>query len=133
MMAMVAELANMSQKIDRLQRELQELHKSNAELRLRAERAEGLQQHQPYSLTPLPPQPTFTYTPPRLPVDPHGRPASTLSPLPPGGSTSPTDAEAKRPCRRLSLTAETTTMALDPAVPPLPTSASSAATLSNDE
>ena len=133
MSALLATLTHMSRQLEQMQREIQELHRANAELRLRAERAEGLQQHQPYSLTPLPPQPSYTYTPPKTAVDTHGRPASTLSPPPPGGSTSPSEADAKRPRRRLSLTAQDTGMEVDPDAPLPPTTVPPAATLSNDE
>ena len=132
MTALLERLASMDQQLAQMRQELQEQYRVNAELRLRAERAEGRQQHQPYQAAPLP-LPAFHYTPPRPTVDALVRPASTLSPAPPGGSTPPTDADAKRPCRRLPMERAGVEMEVDKdALPPL-APASSEATLSNDQ
>ena len=101
--ALVAEMAAMNRQLEAMRQEIRTLHHENAELRRRLEQAQGVQQHQPYALAPLP-RPNFAFTPPRAASDAHARPASTLSPPPPGVPSSPAvDADAKRARRALPL------------------------------
>ena len=113
-----AQLAALTAQVGILPQEIQELRKENFELRRQAEQARGLQQHQPYALSSLPPIPAPQFTPVKPTPAGRTRTASELSPGPTdstvdvgtGGDTvmsSPTvDVEQKRARRSLELSLE---------------------------
>jgi hypothetical protein len=132
MAALVAQLAAMAQQLALMQQELRELRRENVELRRRAEQAEGLQQHQPYAVAPLP-QPVFTFTPPRGAQNTNARSASQLSPAPIGVTSSPpADADHKRTRRQLPME-PAVDMVVYADVSPPPTSTPLVDTLPNDQ
>ena len=133
MAALMSQLENMAQQLTLMQQELRALRLENADLRRRAERAEGLQQHQPYAVTPFPP-PIFAFTPPRRSQHTNLRPASQLSPAPSGVTSSPlADADPKRIRRQLPMESLAADMAVDADVPSPLTSTPPVATLANDQ
>ena len=102
MAALVTQVSALTARVEELMQELRAVRMENAELRRERDAMRGLQQHQPYALTPLPP-PTFTYSPPRAPSE-NVRSASQLSPPPAGlGSPSSVALESKRVRRALDI------------------------------
>jgi hypothetical protein len=81
---LLAQLAIMTARLEAMHHDMQELRKENSALRAQVEAARGLQQHQPYALSRLPPlpPPPAAFTPERSSTDDRHRTAAQLSPPP---------------------------------------------------
>ena len=142
---LVGQLAALTTQVGQLLQEIRELRRENAELRRQVEAARGIQQHQPYALTSLPPLPTPNFSPIRSAPMNKARMAGELTPeskdLPMDGAcggdvgmTSPSvDVESKRARRSLEVDLASTLPSLSSSSRQGPSPASLEAPLPHDE
>ena len=124
------QLATLTDQLAELLQENRELRKEVGNLRRQVEAARGLQQHQPYALSSVPPQPAAPLAPPHHPS--LGRPRMVGELTPEHRSSAdgvdiemrspPVDVEPKRVCRSLAMSLDTvvfnTGLGPQPGAPP---------------